>query len=187
MKLPPQRTAQAIAEALGLGEEIASNRLLRRQEAAGVVHQRGNPRHRQGIFAGDRWRPRAAEIIGGRAIRKRRLGSKRQRFPRTIAFDLMDRRLEQFHLRADAGPITLFELRIKIPAQLPAREFIDHLAQLGAVLADDGNHLRDERIVIGIDIRDRRRNRNVIHKRPIGLTPPLPQFAWRYRCLSFKS
>jgi hypothetical protein len=61
------------------------------------------------------------------------------------------------------------------------------LAQLGAVLADDGNHLRDERIVIGIDIRDRRRNRNVIHKRPIGLTPPLPQFAWRYRCLSFKS
>jgi hypothetical protein len=57
----------------------------------------------------------------------------------------MNRRLEQVHLRADAGPVALFELRIKIPSQLPARELIDHLAQLAAVLADDGDHLRDER------------------------------------------
>ena len=96
-------------------------------------------------------------------------------------------RLEHVHLRADTGPVTLFELRIKVPSQLSAREFIDHLAQLGAVFAYDRNHLRDERIMIWIDFRDRRRNRNIVHKRSVGSTLPLRQLARRYRRLSFNS
>jgi hypothetical protein len=92
-----------------------------------------------------RSRSYADEIVSKCATSERRLGKKRERLSGTIEFYLMNRRLEQVHLRADAGPVALFELRIKIPSQLPARELIDHLAQLAAVLADDGDHLRDER------------------------------------------
>jgi hypothetical protein len=53
------------------------------------------------------------------------------------------------------------------------------LAQLGAVFAYDRDHLRDQRIMIWIDFRDRRRTRN-IHKRPIGSTLPLRQLARRF-------